>query len=188
MSYYMGDFYMSKGGWRGDPFSLGSLWGIVKKAAGFIPGVGPIISALPGGARTASPVMSASEAVIRGAGERIGGAIIKRPVLTGAAAAGALGGAGLLGAGVEHMMGASTTMAPRGYHLCKSMRPGVKHPHPCKTGPFVRNRRMNVCNPRALRRAIRRTHGFAKLAMKAIHITHPKKKGRFGGFRKRRKA
>jgi hypothetical protein len=27
--------------------------------------------------------------------------------------------------------------------------------------------------------------GFAKLAMKVIHITHPKKKGRFGGFKKR---
>ncbi len=46
---------------------------------------------------------------------------------------------------------------------------------------------MNVCNPRALRRAIRRTHGFAKLAMKTIHLIHPKKKVRFGGFRKRRK-
>jgi hypothetical protein len=49
-----------------------------------------------------------------------------------------------------------------------------------------RHKRMNVCNPRALRRAIRRTHGFAKLAMRTIHLVHPKKKARFGGFRKRR--
>ncbi len=46
---------------------------------------------------------------------------------------------------------------------------------------------MNVTNVHALRRAIRRTHGFARLAMKVIHISHPKKKGRFGGFRKSRK-
>jgi hypothetical protein len=54
-------------------------------------------------------------------------------------------------------------------------------------GGFRRHKRMNVCNPRALRKAIRRTHGFAKLAMKTIHLIHPKKKVRFGGFRKRRK-
>jgi hypothetical protein len=46
---------------------------------------------------------------------------------------------------------------------------------------------MNVCNPRALRRSIRRAHGFAKFAMKAIHLTMPKKKGRFGGFKKHRR-
>ena len=53
-------------------------------------------------------------------------------------------------------------------------------------GGVRRHRRMNVTNPRALRRAIRRTHGFAKLAMRTIHLVHPKKKVRFGGFRKRR--
>jgi hypothetical protein len=47
---------------------------------------------------------------------------------------------------------------------------------------------MHVTNPRALRRALRRAHGFAKLAMRTIHLVHPKKKGRFGGFKKRRKA
>ena len=48
-------------------------------------------------------------------------------------------------------------------------------------------RRMNVCNPKALRRAIRRTHGFAKLAMKTIHLVYPKKRARFGGFRRKRR-
>jgi hypothetical protein len=46
---------------------------------------------------------------------------------------------------------------------------------------------MNVTNVHALRRALRRTHGFAKLAMRVIHMTHPKKKARFGGFKKRRR-
>jgi hypothetical protein len=50
-----------------------------------------------------------------------------------------------------------------------------------------RRRRMNACNPRALRRAIRRTHSFAKLAMKTIHLVHPQKKARFGGFKKKGK-
>jgi hypothetical protein len=45
-----------------------------------------------------------------------------------------------------------------------------------------------VTNPKALRRAIRRAHGFAKLAMRTIHLVHPQKKARFGGFRKRRRA
>lgn len=50
-----------------------------------------------------------------------------------------------------------------------------------------RRGRMNVCNPRALRRAIRRTHGFAKLAMKTIHLVHPKKRANFGGFKRKRR-
>jgi hypothetical protein len=74
--------------------------------------------------------------------------------------------------------------APKGFHVCKSM---LKHkPHPCKTGVYVRNRHMNPCNPRALRRAIRRATRFTRLAMKTIHLVHPKKKGRFGGFRSRK--
>jgi hypothetical protein len=52
---------------------------------------------------------------------------------------------------------------------------------------MVRNRHMRVTNPKALRRALRRAHGFAKLAMRTIHLVHPKKKGRFGGFKKHRR-
>jgi hypothetical protein len=71
--------------------------------------------------------------------------------------------------------------APKGFHHCKSK-------HGCKSGQWVRNRHMNPCNPRALRRAIRRATRFTRLAMKTIHLVHPKKKGRFGGFKKRRRA
>src|SRR6267143_373076 len=77
------------------------------------------------------------------------------------------------------MIGGGGGVAPKGYHLCKSK-------HGCKRGQFVRNRHMNPCNPRALRRAIRRTHSFARLAMHTIHLVHPKKKARFGGFKKKR--
>jgi hypothetical protein len=104
-------------------------------------------------------------------------AIIKHPVLSAAGAAGVVGAA--IGAEGAHLMGGGG--APKGFHHCKSK-------HGCKSGEWVRNRHMNPCNPRALRRAIRRATRFTKLAMKTIHLVHPKKKGRFGGFKKRRRA
>jgi hypothetical protein len=38
-----------------------------------------------------------------------------------------------------------------------------------------RYRRMNVCNPRALRRALRRAKGFESFAKEVVHITNRKK-------------
>jgi hypothetical protein len=122
----------------------------------------------------ASSVVGASRAII----QRGTSAIIKHPVLSAAGAAGVVGAA--IGAESAHMMAAGGC-APKGFHHCKSK-------HGCKTGVFVRNRHMNPCNPRALRRAIRRATRFTHLAMKTIHLVHPKKKGRFGGFRKRKRA
>jgi hypothetical protein len=52
----------------------------------------------------------------------------------------------------------------------------------------VKNRRMNVGNARALRHALRRARGFEKLAMRTIHLLHPAKRGRFGGFKTRGRA
>jgi hypothetical protein len=93
---------------------------------------------------------------------RAGAAIVKHPVLSAAGAAGVVGA----GAGVMGRMGKGKRV----------MAPGMR-----------RHRRMRVTNPKALRRAIRRTHGFAKLAMRTIHLVHPKKPATFGGFKKRRK-
>jgi hypothetical protein len=165
MGYYVGDFYGT-----GDP-GIGSFFGgLAKKAIGFIPGIGPAASAIVsriGGAATAG----------RSAIKVAGGVIMKHPVVSGAAAAGIIGAAGV---SAGRMIGPGAGgLAPKGYHLCKSK-------HGCKRGQFVKNRHMNACNPRALRRAIRRTHSFARLAMHTIHLVHPKKKARFGGFRKKR--
>lgn len=171
MGYYQGDYFqrprsqhITRGVMRGDPGFFSFLGGIAKKAAGFIPGVGPIVStaleAIPTGARSM--------------GRAAGAAIIKHPVLSAAGAAGAAAGAT---AAVEHFMGGGAAMGHRGFHIEKR----GKH-----AGQFIKNRKMNVCNPRALRRAVRRAHGFAKLAMRTIHLVHPKKKARFGGFKKRR--
>lgn len=49
---------------------------------------------------------------------------------------------------------------PTGYHLAKD-----------GSGRCVRNRRMNPANPKALRRAMRRTDGFVKLAKRALKGT-----------------
>jgi len=185
MSYYGGDFY--RGDFypgRGDPGIFGFLGGIAKKAVGFIPGVGPALSTalsmIPsGGSKATAAMANATSSLVR----RGTAAVVAHPVISAAGAAGAAGLA--LGAGGAMMAAPGAMVAGagrKGYHLSKARKVyGVVHPP-----HLVRNRRMNVCNPRALRRSIRRAHGFAKLAMKTIHIVHPKKKGRFGGFRRRR--
>lgn len=53
--------------------------------------------------------------------------------------------------------------------------------HP-KGTEAVTSRRMNVANPRALRRGLRRLRGFAKLAHKVLAVQH-----RFKGGRKKKK-
>lgn len=183
MGYYrpQGDWYQ---GYRGDP-GIGSFFkGLVSKAVSFIPGVGPIISTgidalgkvMPGGAKTAG---KAAAGAITAAAGGVASQIVKHPVLTAAGAAGALGGAMLGGA---EMRGPAMTTRSHKPVLRKCGMP-LKH-----GGIGKCHRSMNVCNPRALRKAIRRTRGFAKLAMKTIHIVHPKKKGRFGGFKRRKRS
>jgi hypothetical protein len=55
---------------------------------------------------------------------------------------------------------------------------GAKGYHVIRRGPnagkLTRNRRMRVTNPKALRRAIRRASGFARLAKKVMKFTSPR--------------
>jgi hypothetical protein len=168
MGYYrgagMGDFYR---GARGDPGFWSFLGGAAKTLSGFIPGVGPLIS---GGIDAITKGVGAKVAAKSGAIIAKGSAIVKaHPVLTAAGAAGVAGaGAGL----VAGKMGGTPAAARMG---------GARG-----AGGGGRRRRMRVTNPKALRRAIRRTTGFAKLAMRTIHLVHPKKKAKFGGFRRKR--
>ncbi len=172
--YYAGDYY------AGDPgfWSSAMKWG--KKAIGIIPGFGPAaqiagaatsaIVKMPGGARAGEILAQAK------------GAIIKHPVLSGAGAAAAAGGIGavLARGGAGAGFGAP---GMRGYHMSKphKVNPASGVPH------MVRNRRMHVTNPRALRRALRRAQGFAKLARRVLHFTSPRApKGR-ALFRRRKK-
>lgn len=72
-------------------------------------------------------------------------------------------------------IGGTAVMTKQG-HARRMKRDGTpyKKPH------------MQVTNTRALRRALRRAHGFARIAMKTIKIVNPRHKGRFGGWKKRR--
>ncbi len=168
MSYYMqGDYYAARGRMsRGDPGFFSFLGGIAKKALGFIPGVGPIASSLAdaiiptAGKATSSAIVKAAERP--GSLMRMGKGALdlakKHPLATGLGAAGALTGAGML----AH--------------------------HALSGGSGRKRRRMNPCNARALRRAIRRAHAFEHLAKKVIGFSSPRKpKGRmyFKAKRKR---
>jgi len=64
------------------------------------------------------------------------------------------------GPGVLPSGGRGGACAPTGYHFAKD-----------GSGRMVRNRRMNIANPRALRRAMRRVQGFEKLARRTISFT-----------------
>jgi len=69
------------------------------------------------------------------------------------------GGVGVSAAYIPHAA-ALGEHAPSGFHLDKATR-----------SRWVRNRRMNVANPRALRKAMRRVQGFEKLAKRTISFT-----------------
>src|SRR5215510_3674182 len=180
MGYYQGDYYRGDF-YQGDPGVLGFLGRAGRTIAGMgasmLPGVGGLagrlISRIPGGGRGVQIIKSA------------GAAVIKHPVLSGAAAAGVVGatavGVGAPGAGAMTMPGGAlmgpVPMGPgammpgmRGFHMSKPRRinPASGIPH------LVRNRRMRVTNPRALRRAIRRAKGFERLARRCMHFVSPR--------------
>src|SRR6267378_1517208 len=148
------------GYYAGDPGFFSLLKKGASLAASFIPGVGGV----------ASKVISKITTPIRAGAMRAGTMIAKQPVLSAAGAAGAIAG----GAETAHLRGGAMHVGG-GMHISR------------KTGRMVRNRHMRVTNPRALRRALRRAHGFAKLAMRTIHLVYPKKKAKFGGFKKHRR-
>ena len=162
MSYYMGDFYPGRQNAMGDPGFFSFLGGLAKKAVGFIPGVGPVASAALSMVHKPGALKAVGTTILK----KGAGAIVKHPVLSAAGAAGALAAGGVAVGRHIGMGGHKMRINPR-------------------TGKAIR--RMRVTNPRALRRALRRADGFARFAMHCIKLTHPHKKGRFGGFKMKRK-
>lgn len=152
MGYYgmRGDYYRGDY-YRGDFFgSLGSaITGAVKGFA--TGGIGGALSgAVAGFSGGGSKKSSPSPIFPQGGGVQIPGL-------------GPLGGIGTKKSSYGPDAGPGTP----GYHISKH------------SGKLVRNRHMNVTNPRALRRAIRRARGFEKMALKVIGFSHPhKKRGR----------
>jgi len=163
----MGDYKTY--GYAGDPGWLSSLWKGVKKvakfAAPFIPGVGGIVAGAVVGAQPPAkmtPRMPTVPGTFGGAISFPGGTSIS----TAYAPGGMVPGQGRLppytaaGPGVLPGGGRGGQMVPSGYHFAKD-----------GSGRLVRNRRMNVANPRALRKAMRRVQGFEKLAKRTIQFT-----------------
>jgi len=148
----MGDYKTY--GYAGDPGWLSSIWKVVKKplrtvVGGMIGGpVGAFVAGAAGGAAGARA--PATTPATTPPGGMIGGAV-SFPGGTTVSLAGALPSHAAIGA---HM--------PAGYHLRKDKRLPAK---------WVRNRRMNIANPRALRKAMRRVQGFEKLAKRTITFT-----------------
>jgi len=157
MSYYnrpMGDYRTGGYGYpMGDPGLFGFLGKIIKKAAPvlgrFFGPVGAIAGAAIGAAEATKALVPAPPPVPGGAAF---------PGAGYAPAAGALIGGAIAGYQAAPLAGG---VCPAGYHPRKDRR----LPFKC-----VRNRRMNIANPRALRRGIRRIKGFDKLARKSIRI------------------
>jgi len=170
MSYYrrpMGDYKTY--GYAGDPGWLSSLWKGVKSIAL------PILGGMLGG-----PVGMAAGTAVAGSGKKPSFSVVNYAPpgqLTGTVGfpGGTSVSAGYMpmqpmqgrlppftaaGAGVLPAGGRGGSLVPSGYHFAKD-----------GSGKLVRNRRMNVANPRALRRSMRRVQGFEKLARRTISFT-----------------
>ena len=145
MSYYtgQGDYYSGKG----DPGIFGTIFGGIKGAVGGLLSGGPL-GALKGAISGVIGPSAPAGIMLPGGGPRVpmvAPSIPQRIRIAGQA---------LIPGGVEPGMGAACTP---GYHLDKRTR-----------SKCVRNRSMNVANPKALRRAIRREAGFVTLAKQTL--------------------
>ena len=170
MSYYMrpmGDYKTY--GYAGDPGFLSSLWRGVKKIAGPIIGgmigglVGAVLGGAAGGSKPSPPMQFPVPQVgggfpVVGQVTMPGGLQVSGGVMV--PGRGRLPPYTATGPGVLPTGGRGGQMVPSGYHFAKD-----------GSGRLVRNRRMNVANPRALRRSMRRVQGFEKLARRTITFT-----------------
>jgi len=144
----MGDYKTY--GYAGDPGWLSSIFKFAKKKViPFLSGVlgGPVGGAIAGAAAGSVTRPAAGPPALPPPPGSIGGAVTF-PGGTRVSLAGVIPHAGI----GEH--------APSGFHLDKATK-----------SRWVRNRRMNVANPRALRKAMRRVQGFEKLAKRTISFT-----------------
>ena len=165
MSYYgqpMGDYKTY--GYAGDPGFLSSLWKGVKKVYKWASGPSGVIAAAAGtagmlGGKMTPPIMGErGQPPAFGYPTSFPGVGIKPYAYGGpwTRSQRDLGSARMLPGPSTQPGGA----CPTGYHYAKD-----------GSGRLVRNRRMNIANPRALRRAMRRVQGFEKLAKRTITFT-----------------
>ena len=160
----MGDYKTY--GYAGDPGWLSSIWKGIKKIAPTIVGgmiggpAGAIVAAGAGAGGQPRPPMQLP-GTVGGAISFPGGMQISTAYAPGQKIPGIkYGGIRRLPPGQMGPTAAMGGQCPSGYHLAKD-----------GSGRMVRNRRMNIANPRALRRAMRRVQGFEKLAKRTITFT-----------------
>jgi len=193
MSHYgRGDNYQRGDYYRGD-YYRGDLFGFLKKAVGTVAHLIPGVSQAYDIASTA--IGAAKGLVSKGAHPNLPQPKLAITAMSsGPAYAGTgppdipdLGGGGAPGGmALATIPTFAATAAPhmtKGYHLNKttyetrgggtSRWPRELEVHPKQT-VLVRNRRMNVGNARALKRALRRAGGFARLARRVMSFTHPR--------------
>lgn len=163
----MGDYKTY--GYAGDPGFLSSLWrGIKKVAPAIIGGViggpaGALIGAAGSGGGATPPIVAPGTvggAITFPGGTRVSTAFAPYSDTRPAGQRYRLPPYTATGKGVLPYGGAGVASPPSGYHYAKD-----------GSGRIVRNRRMNIANPRALRRAMRRVQGFEKLAKRTIVFT-----------------
>lgn len=201
MPYYRGDYYRGDGNYyRGDFLGIGKLVGGIAKA-----GLGVATSLF-----RASPVGQAVGAIAnivhpslpapKGTALQLAGQSPSQFGLINVGGQGTQGGLLNIAGGTPAPAGFGLGVpmpGVKGYHLNRSTYEtrgggtsrwggsGNLQIHP-KGTVMVRNRRMNVGNARALKRALRRAGGFARLARRVMSFTHPRA-GR-GHFKIRKRA
>ncbi len=161
MSYYApqaGDYRTY--GYGGDPGFFSKLWKGIKKVAPIVAGFavgGPAGAIAAGiGSKTQRP------ASFPGVGLGFGGAAIPRlpmPMPGGLRIPRIPGRIAPIPIPIPLGGGENGACCPSGFHLAKD-----------GSGRCVKNRSMNVANPKALRRAIRREKGFGKLASRVGYV------------------
>lgn len=147
MGYYQGGDYATYG-YGGDPGLLSSIWKGVKAVGRFAMGIPP--AAAPPMRAARPPPMRAPKGRPPSFPGGLGGG--RRPKRLGVSPE--FGPPGPARVDLLPVDGC----CPPGHHISKT------------TGMCVRNRRMNVTNSKALRRAIRRVDGFGRLAKRMGYV------------------
>ncbi len=160
MAYYQGDYYQGDY-YQGDPF----LGGLIASGIGFLAkkifkrkistaGTAVLAQRVSGGLRRAAPVAAGTALAFS---PSIPIPFTKMQVTPSAFFP---GGQPFVGPRRPTAVAPGAAMGgeccPTGYHMAKD-----------GSGRCVRNRSMNVANPRALRRSLRRVAGFGKLAQRS---------------------
>lgn len=161
MGYYRGDYY------RGDYYRGGGIIDFVKGVGrGLLAGAGAVAGTIIGGPSTGIAVGTGIlKATARAPGTAVATIPQIQPPMTGP-----MPTTGPVQPGPQSVAAYQGQLMtrPTGYHLNKStymLRNGaVRH----AGTEWVRNRTMNPCNVRALRRGMRRVEGFAKIAKRVM--------------------